>query len=179
MNKRIISVTLLYLFQFFAVSCIDCEPIKTFERRYKGFELKAWNTSGFQNNEVSSSVSKNSFGLSVFFEFGLSQIVHKSKLNFNSFGFGSAYAWSCPNDEYINIDPISSILITVKNTENQLITDVTDNFTIYAFNGKQLLLNDFFEYNKRWHQELEIDLTESDNIPNFSVVEQTQEVIFE
>lgn len=83
-------------------------------------------------------------------------------------------------------------MITVKNTENQLITDVTDNFTIYAFNGKQLLLNDFFEYNKRWHQELEIDLTESDNIPNFSVftvkiilesgiefVEQTQEVIFE
>ncbi|MDG1271587.1 MAG: hypothetical protein P8O04_03920 [Flavobacteriaceae bacterium] len=83
-------------------------------------------------------------------------------------------------------------MITVKNTENQQITDVTDNLSIYDFNGKQLLLNDFFEYNKRWHQELEIDLTESDNLPNFSVftvkiilesgiefVEQTQEVIFE
>jgi len=68
-------------------------------------ELKTWDTSGFQNAEVFDSVNKNSFGLTVSVE--LNQIAHlKSRLDFSSFGFASAYACSCPPDEYINVDPI-------------------------------------------------------------------------
>ena len=67
-------------------------------------ELKTWDTSGFQNAEVFDSVNKNSFGLTVSVE--LKQIAYlKSRLDFSSFGFASAYACSCPPDEYINADP--------------------------------------------------------------------------
>ena len=67
-------------------------------------ELKTWDTSGFQNAEVFDSVNKNSFGLTVSVE--LNQIAYlKSRLDFSSFGFASAYACSCPPDEYINVDP--------------------------------------------------------------------------
>ena len=68
-------------------------------------ELKTWDISGFQNAEVFDSVNKNSFGLTVSVE--LNQIAYlKSRLDFSSFGFASAYACSCPPDEYINVDPI-------------------------------------------------------------------------
>ena len=68
-------------------------------------ELKTWDTSGFQNAEVFDSVNKNSFGLTVSVE--LNQIAYlKSRLDFSSFGFASAYTCSCPPDEYINVDPI-------------------------------------------------------------------------
>ena len=78
MNKKLIFLLLIYFFQFLATSCdpCDCEPAKTFERMYKGLELKAWDTSGFQNEEVSDTVNKNSFGLTVSVEFDLNQIAY-------------------------------------------------------------------------------------------------------
>ena len=106
MKKKLISLLLIYFFQFLATSChqCDCDSAKTFERTYNGLELKTWDTSGFQNAEVFDSVNKNSFGLTVSVE--LNQIAYlKSRLDFSSFGFASAYACSCPPDEYINVDP--------------------------------------------------------------------------
>jgi len=119
MNKKLISLLLIYFFQFFATSChqCDCDPAKTFERTYNGLELKTWDTSGFQNAEVFDSVNKNSFGLTVSVE--LKQIAYlKSRLDFSSFGFASAYACSCPPDKYMNVDPIEFIEIRVTDTQS-------------------------------------------------------------
>ena len=107
MNKKTYFPITNILFQFLATSChqCDCDSAKTFERTYNGLELKTWDTSGFQNAEVFDSVNKNSFGLTVSVE--LNQIAYlKSRLDFSSFGFASAYTCSCPPDEYINVDPI-------------------------------------------------------------------------
>lgn len=176
MNKKVLSILLLYIIQFITTSCIlscDCDPIKTFERMYNGLELKSWDTSGFQNEEVIDSAYKNAFGLTVSVKFELNQVsFSESNLNTKSFGFPSAYAMSdcdCPTDEYINIDPISSIEITVKNTENQEIIDVTDNFMVYTYNGERLPLNELFKNKPSWHDGFQIDMTKYDNIPNFSI----------
>ena len=195
MNKKLISLLLLYFFQFLATSCApcDCEPGKTFERTYNGLELKAWDTSGFQNEEVSDTVNKNSFGLTVSVEFDLNQIAYlKSRLDFSSFGFASAYACSCPPDKYINLDPIESIEIRVTDTQSQEIMDVTTNFSTYDYNGEQITISDFFENRADWHDGFQLDMTEYDNIPNTSIfevkiilesgtelIEQTQEINFE
>ena len=163
MNKKLISLLLLYFFQFLATSCApcDCEPVKTFERTYNGLELKAWDTSGFQNEEVSDTVNKNSFGLTVSVEFDLNQIAYlKSRLDFSSFGFASAYACSCPPDEYINVDPIESIEIRVTDTQSQEIMDVTTNFSTYDYNGEQITISDFFENRADWHHGFQLDMTE-------------------
>ena len=196
MNKKITSIFLIYLVQFLVTSCIPscgCEPFKTFERIYHDLELKAWDTSGFQIAEVTDSVHKNSFGLSISVVFELNQIAYlKPKLNWNSFGFTSAYACSCPPNEYINVDPITSIEIIVTNSENQEVTDVTDNFTTYGYDGEQLTIKELFKNRAEWHDGFQIDMTEYDNVPNSSIfivkiflesgielIEQTQEINFE
>lgn len=195
MNKKIVSLFLLYLFQFIATSCVSCKcaSVGTYERIYIGLELKAWDTSGFQNVEVSDFVYKNSFGLSLAIESELNQIAHyKPKLNLSSFGFASAYACDCPHDEYINLDPIDSILITVTDTQTQETTDVTNNFTTYAYNGEQVTISELFENLSDWHDGFQIDMTEYENIPDSSIFnvkvilesgteldEQTQEINFE
>ena len=182
--------------QFLATSCCDCELAKTFERKYNGLELKAWDTSRFQNVEVSDSPYKNAFGLTIYVEFELTQIAHfKPNLNLSSFGFASAYAiysCDCLPDEYINVDPIHTIEITVTNTENQEVTDVTDNFSTYRYNGERLTISELFENRDDFHNGFQIDMTEYDNIPNSSIftvkiflesgtelIEQTQEINFE
>ena len=195
MNKKVISIFLLYFFQFLATSCdpCDCESSKTFERTYNGIELKVWDTSGFQNVEISNSAYKNSFGLTVSVEFELNQIAYlKPKINFSSFGFAYAYSCDCVPNEYINTDPITTIEILVTNSENQEVTNVTDNFSTYGYNGEQLTISELFENREDWHDGFQMDMTEYSNIPNLSVftvkillesgtelIEQTQEVNFE
>lgn len=199
MNKKVITIFLIYFIQFLGTSCFpscDCDPIKTFERTYNGIELKAWDTSGFQIEEVINSAYKNAFGLTISVQFDLNQIASsKPKLNMSSFGYTSAYAVSdcdCPSDEYINIDPIFSIKINVTNLENEEIIDVTDNFTTYSYNGEQLTISELFEIREDWHDGFQVDLSEYENIPDRSLftviillesgtelIEQTQEITFE
>lgn len=197
MNKKIISLCLLYFFQLIASSCdpCNCDPAKTFERTDNGIELKAWNISGLQNEEISNPINKNSIGLSISIESELNQIVSsKSKLNFRAFGFASAYALSCDCDPdiFINVDPIESILITVVDTETKEIRNITNNFTTYSFNYKELTIRELFEVKPDWHDGFQLDLTKYDNIPDASIfivkiilqsgielVEQTQEINFE
>ncbi|MGB2245051.1 MAG: hypothetical protein ACPH19_02845 [Flavobacteriaceae bacterium] len=195
MNKKGIALLVIYFFQFIATSCdpCSCVPAKTFERTYNGLELKAWDTSGFQNEEVSGTVNKNSFGLTVSVEFDLNQIAYlKSRLDFSSFGFASAYACSCIPDEYINVDPIEFIEIRLTDTQSQEITDVTANFSTYDYNGKRITISDFFENRADWHDGFQLYMTEYDNIPETSIfevkiilksgtelIEQTQEINFE
>lgn len=195
MNKKLLSLLLLYFFQFLATSCdpCDCSPSRTFERTYNGLELKAWDTAGFQNVEVSGNVNKNAFGLTVSVEFELHQIAYlKSRINFGSFGFTPAYACSCVPDEYINFDPIETIEIRVTDTQSLEISDVTANFTTNDYNGEQITISELFENRADWHDGFRLDMTEYDNIPNTSIfevkiilnsgtelIEQTQEINFE
>lgn len=197
MNKKVIIIFLIYFIQFLATSCFpcNCDPIKTFERTYNNLEIKAWDTSKFQNKEVINSAYKNAFGLTISVQFDLHQISYsKPILDISAFGFTSAYAMSdcdCPEDKYINIDPIASIKINVTNLETQETIDVTDNFTTNNYNGEPVTINKFLEIRENWHDGFQVDMSEYDNIPNNSqfkiivslesgaeLVEQTQEITF-
>lgn len=173
MNKKLISLLLIHFFQFLATSCDPCvcAPTKTFERTYNGLELKAWDTSGFQNIEISNeTVNKNSFGLTFSVLFELNQIARiKSRLNFSSFGFASAYACSCPYDEFINVDPFKGITIMATDTQTQEVTDVTNNFTTYNYDGEQVTISELFKIRADWHDGFQLDLTTYDNIPDSSI----------
>ncbi|OBQ55959.1 hypothetical protein JJL45_05940 [Tamlana sp. s12] len=198
MNKKVIIIFLIYFIQSIATSCCscDCDPINTFEKMYNDLDLKAWDTSGFQNTEVLNSAYKNAFGLTISVQFELNQISYSKPIwNISSFGFTSAFAMSdcdCPMDEYITLDPISSIKINVVNLETQEITDVTDNFTTYNYNGEQLTISELFEIREDWMDGFQVDMSEYDNIPDRSlftviislesgaeIVNQTQEITFE
>jgi len=172
MNKKAKSIIFIILFQFIVTACVPCkcDPKSTFERKYMGLELKAWDTSGFQNSEIMGPVNKNSFGLTISVLFELKQIaLYESSLKISSFGFASAYACSCPDDEYINVDPIDSIRILVTNTENQIEVIVTDNFTTYGYDGKKITIRELFEIKAEWHDGFQLDLTDYENIPDSSI----------
>ncbi len=128
--------------------------------------------------------------------FELNQIAaYKPKLNLSSFGFTAAYAMSdcnCPSDEYINTDPIKSIKITVTNTQSNEVTNVTDNFTTYDYNGEQITISELFKIRADWHDGFQIDMTQYNNIPDSAIfqvniilnsgtelIEKTQEINFE
>lgn len=198
MNKKAVVIFIIYFIQFLATSCFpcNCDPINTFERTYNDLEIKAWDTSGFQNEEVINSAYKNAFGFTISVQFDLNQISYsKSIFNMSSFGFASAYAMSdcdCPADEYINVDPIVSIKINVENLENQEIMDVTDNFTTYNYNGEQLTISELFEIREDWHDGFQVDMTKYSNIPDTAIftiiisletgtelIKETQEITFE
>ena len=78
------------------------------------------------------------------------------------------------------------------NSENQEVTDVTDNFTTYGYDGEQLTIKELFKNRAEWHDGFQIDMTEYDNVPNSAIfivkiflesrielIEQTQEINFE
>lgn len=195
MNKKRISLLLIYFFKFFATSCeqCDCPPANIFDRTVNGVELKVLDTSDFENVAVYGTVSKNSFELTVFVRFELNQIGYsKSRLDFSSSGFALAYACSCEPDEYINLDPIKFIEIRVTDTQSQEITNVASNFATYNYNGEQIVISKLFENNAYWYNGFQLVMAQYDNIPNSSIftvkiilesgiewVAQTQEINFE
>jgi len=195
MNKKLTALFLIYAFQF-VMSCDErcyCLPAKTFEKTFKGFELKAWDTSGFQSEEVTNTVNKNSFGLTVSVQFDFNQIsYHQSKFDFSSFGFASAYACSCAMDEYIDVDAIEAIKILVTDTKTQETSDVTANFTTYDHNREPISISGFFEKKVENQTDLQLDMTTYNDIPDTSIfevililasgnelIEQTREINFE
>lgn len=196
MSKKFISLLLIYFFQFLMTSCVSCgcSIAKTFERTYNGLGLKAWDTSGFQNKEVSDTVHKNSFGLRVSVESDLNEIGYlKSRLDFSSFGFASVYACTCAPDEYITVDPIKFVEIRVTDTQSKELTDVTANFIAYNYYGEQITNSEFFKngYTSDWDPTFQLEMIENDNIPDNSIfevkiilesktelIEQTQEINF-
>ncbi len=176
MNKKLFSLVLIYFFQFLVTSCetCECETPKTYEQTYDSVEIKTWDTSGFQIEEATSNVNKNSFGITVNLSFNLKEIAHfKQKLDvldFSALGFSKAYACSCVPDDFINKDPVKSIEITVTNTETEQITNVTDNFISYNFNGEKINVRNIFNNNNsNFNGSFQIELATNNNIPNTAV----------
>ncbi len=170
MNKKLKVLLFIYLFQIIA-SCntCDCGDMQTYEKTYNGIELKAWDTSGFQNEEVTDTVYRNAFGLSVSVEFDLNEVTSHSKIDLSSFGFMSAYACDCVEPKHIISDPIDTIEIIVTDTETQIETIVTDNFSTHDNNGNSITTSELFENREDWQDGFQFDLEDLSNIPNSSI----------
>ncbi|MFC2110558.1 hypothetical protein ACFLRU_07080 [Bacteroidota bacterium] len=191
-SKKIISVFLIYFIPFIFSSCFcDCSD-EHFEMTYTGLELKTWDTRGFENTEISSSIPMDSFGLTIYLSEETKQVANiKSKFNMNPFGFTSAYAVvDCFCESELTIkDPINSIIIAVKNTETNERTDISNNFNSHEDKSiNELLAENIGDF----HDQFNLDLIKYENIPNSSIftvivtldsgielIKQTETVIFE
>lgn len=201
MNKKVVSLFLLYVIPFVFSACVcNCNK-RAYERQYTGVELSAWDTSGFRNEEITDAqmVSKNTFGLSFYINENYTEITSiQPTLDFSSLGFASAYALSCDclPDDYTTLDPLNSIVISVINTENQEETIVTSNFEAYNFEGNLVTANELFAINQTddyWYPTgYQLDLVTVENIPNVAIfkvkivldsgaelIQQTNEIHFE
>jgi len=170
MNKKVTVLLVFYIMQFMISSCVNCHCNSgNYDKEYNGVEVKAWDTSGFQNNEIidSTPVFKNSFGLSVSVMFKLEEV--SKTFNLNSLGFNSAYACDCPGDSYHIADPINSITIIVQdvNTLNEM--DVTSKFIAKSYNGEELTLTELFQNLDEWQDGFQFDLKYIDDIPDVSI----------
>ena len=76
-------------------------------------------------------------------------------------------------------------------TKTQKMTDVTDNFITYNYDGEQVTVSELFLNTTDWYYETPLDITVYDNIPDSSIftvkitlesgkelINQTQEINF-
>lgn len=146
----------------------DCAPSQNLEIIYDDVEITAWNTAGFRSKIVKDTVFKEAFGLSVSVNFTTTAIAMTRKTPI-SFGFNSAMACSCAEDDYHYNDPISNLKILVKDTVANEGWDVTSNFSTYGYsNGDPISLEELFAQRADWHDGFQFDLTQTDSIPNSS-----------
>ena len=189
-SKSFIALVAIFFIQFLAscVSC-DCNP-QSFQVEYDGITLTTWNTAGFSAEEVSDTVYRNVFGLTLSVNFEpkkVSQIL-------NNFGFSRAYACDCIGDEYIYVDPIDYAEIFMTDVATNELHDVTDFFGAYGYSRELISLAELFSIQREWREwrdGFEFELVEFDSIPSsvvFSVnvylesglmfFEQTQQINF-
>ncbi len=172
MNKKILSLVILYLLQFMAASCdtCGCESASIFERQYTGVDLNTLDTSSSQTAEIVGTVNKSTFGITVLLQFELNQITwNKTRSTLSNFGFAAAYGCSCPENEYLDTDPINAIEIIATNTENEEETVVTDSFTVTGNDGEPMDIKAFFDIGDNWEDSFQLNLTTSDAIPDSSI----------
>ena len=171
MNKKVKVLLFFYAIQFMISACVNCDCNSgNYEKIYNGIEVRAWNTSGFQDSEIidSTPVYKNSFGLSVSVLSKLNEVAFNIP-KWKSLGFESAYACDCPGDTYIVNDPMNSIIISVidVNTQNEM--DVTSKFIFESSNGNEITLNELFENLDDWQDGFRFDLKAFEDIPNSAI----------
>ncbi len=172
MSKKVKVLLFFYLFQLIISSCVNCNCNNGhYNKIYDGVEVRAWDTSGFQNIEIidETLVPKNGFGLSVNVNFKLEEIAKNDILKISSFGFSSAYACDCSPDVYDVKDPIVSMKIISINVDNDIENDVTTNFTTHNYSGDEVSISSLLENLEEWQDGFRFDLITEDNIPNVSI----------
>jgi hypothetical protein len=179
LNRIVKSLLCIYAVQLLLVSCIEddckCRPRQTYETKVTDFDLKALDTSGFTASEINGTVFKNSFGIVLNVAYNVERIAKvESKNSMSQFGFSAAYACSCVPNEFISLNKIDSIKITVTNPETQIATNVTENFKAFIY-GNDLNLTDFShlheDFQDYWNpfDVIELELNSQNNIPNTAV----------
>jgi hypothetical protein len=179
LNRIVKSLLCIYAVQLLLVSCIEddckCRPRQTYETKVTDFDLKALDTSGFTASEINGTVFKNSFGIVLNVAYNVERIAKvESKNSMSQFGFSAAYACSCVPNEFISLNKIDSIKITVTNPETQIATNVTENFKAFIY-GNELNLTDFShlheDFQDYWNpfDVIELELNSQNNIPNTAV----------
>lgn len=186
-SKSITALVLIFLIQFLA-SCdwCNCNP-QTYEVEYDSIKITPWNTAGFGAIEVTDSVYRNAFGITMAMNFEpkkVSQIRH-------NFGFSGAYACDCDGDQYNFVDPIDYAEIFMTDVVNDEQVNVTELFGAYGNSGELISLTELFSIRQEWYDGFQFELIEFDSVPTsvvFSVTvylesgkmfsEETQQINF-
>jgi hypothetical protein len=159
--KSIIALLSIFIIQFLA-SCgwCDCNP-QSYEVEYDGITIIPWNTAGFNATEVTDTVYRNAFGLTVSVNFEpkkVSQIM-------SNFGFSGAYACDCDGDEYNFVDPIDHAEIFMTDVTNDEKINVTEFFGAHGYSAELISLAELFSIRQEWHNGFQFELIEFDSIP--------------
>ncbi|WP_066627760.1 hypothetical protein [Labilibacter marinus] len=172
-NKVIYSLAVIFVLQTIISACdpCDCGDTGKYEKYYTGLDLEAWDTSGFSPKIVNDEVRKHSFGITFSVTSDLKRVAsyNKNHSNSASFGFAPAMACDCVEPEYITVDLIHQIEITVINVENDEEIDVTDHFYSTSYDGITTSITEVFEDLGKWHESFHVDLENYSNVPDSAI----------
>ncbi len=166
-NKFLLSFLFITVFQLIP-SCglVDCDcNFGIYEVRYTGMDLKAFDNSGFASVQIAEndSVYKNAFGLSIN-TINEETKVAQNKTSKGNFGINYAMACDCVPNEYNYLDNIADLTIEMENLEDNVITDVTDSFEVFIYQGNNIALKDYFKNNPDANYGLRVELKRYDAI---------------
>lgn len=161
-SKSIIALISIFTIQFLS-SCVPCKcgDAVTYEVEYDGITVVPWDTAGFGLAEVTDSVYRNAFGLTLSVNFEPRKV---SQIQSN-FGFSGAYACDCVGDQFNFIDPIANVEIFMTDVSNDEQQDVTNLFGVYGYSGELISLAELFANREQWHDGFQFELVEFDEIP--------------
>lgn len=167
MNSKSITILLGVFILQTVSSCCFCDDVVSYDVIYESLDLTPIDTSGFSNTEVSDTVFKQSFGLEVSVNSDW-QVVSNSSI-FKNFGFSSAYACSCPDDEVNTLDPIASadVFMIVEGGE-EIRINALFNVVRYNTNGINLMsLTEYFSIRSDGRgSSFQMELIDGDDLPN-------------
>lgn len=165
MKLKVLAVGGILILSQIVISCIcNCPKWSTFEHRYKGVSVTAYDTSGFNPVEANGKVYKNAFGLGISVNFDSTPVASLAR-NCN-IGFAQATACSCPDDEFLYPDPIENMRIKIHDLDNDKIVDVTSLFRMRSYDDEVITVEQFFEQRAEWHDGFQTELSEYETMPN-------------
>lgn len=166
MFKKVILILVVLFSIQVLISCIfcDCQDPETYEITYTSVNVTAMNTAGFTDQEVTDSIYKNAFGLSVYMNSNFT-LMHAVSPNF-TLGFSTVIACSCFEDTYIYPDPLNNINIFVVDTDTNEKINVSEKFKIRSYYDGLISLDDFFAQREDWYDGFQFELVDFNTIPN-------------
>lgn len=164
-KKGILVLVVLFSIQVL-ISCIfcNCNDPETYSITYTSVNVTPINTSGFTDKEVTDSVYKNAFGLSVYMNSDFT-IMHTAIPNF-TLGFSTVMACSCEDNTYIYADPLDYISILMIDSETEQITNVSQNFRVQSYYSELITLEQLFAERENWYDGFQFELIDFETIPN-------------
>ncbi len=168
-KKSFFLLLLVFLLQLIPSCIFRCPDPGVFENIYTDVSITAINTAGFYPSEVSDSVYKNAFGLTVVVNFEWKQIAATWKKAIPR--FKTAFALSCDGDTYLYPDPIKTLEIYALDPNNSERINASSWFSIHGYNSNLLGLEEFMQIREEWHDGFQLELSDYSLVPNDVVFE--------
>lgn len=169
LKKSIFLLLVVFLSQLINSCIFHCPDPAAYENIYTEVSITAINTAGFYPTEVSDSVYKNAFGLTILVNFESNQIAAAQPLTFP--GFKTAFALSCDGDTYLYPDPIKTLEIYAVDPNNSERINATRWFSIYGYNSDLLGLEEFMKIREAWHDGFQLELSDFQLVPDKVIFE--------
>ena len=162
-RKIIFSVFVIYIIQFVS-SC--CPNSGTFEVSYSEISGSTFvlENSTFVSMQPNVKVNKLDLLLDISMIEDLKQIASNFQ-KLSNFGFQKSYATSCPDNELVYLEDISTIKINQITTSNTKI-DVTQNFEYKDFDNQFISIPEFVAQRETWQDGFILYLKNESDIEN-------------
>ncbi|MDT7831680.1 hypothetical protein RQM59_04770 [Flavobacteriaceae bacterium S356] len=166
-RKGILVLCCLYAIQLI-ISC--CPDPGTYEVTHIGMQGNAlmFTSQGYENIVGGTTINKEDLAISGSFDTERTKIASVFK-KIKGFGFESAMATTCPDDDLIFKTNVASIKIVVEDITNSQEVDISNDFMATNFSGQFYTLEEYVQNQNEFDQTFTFRVSSVQNIPSRAI----------